>query len=38
MGAGSYEVWAHLCQEREQDFTLSYYGEEDVELLRIKNK
>jgi hypothetical protein len=38
LGAGCYEVWVHLCQAREQDFTLSYYGEEDVQLVRVKNK
>jgi hypothetical protein len=38
MASGSYEIWVHLCQPREQDFTLSYYGEEDIQLLRVKNK
>jgi hypothetical protein len=38
MTPGNYELRIHLCQGREQDFTLSYYGEEEVELVRVKNK
>jgi hypothetical protein len=33
---GTYELRVHLCQEKEYDFTLSYYGEKDVGLERIK--
>jgi hypothetical protein len=27
----------HLCQAKEQDFTLSYYGEKEVQMTRVKN-
>lgn len=27
----------HLCQEREQDFVLSYYGDADLDIQRVKN-
>lgn len=37
MQAGEYYLFVHLCQLREQDFTVSYYGEREVEIERVKN-
>lgn len=31
---GEYELKIHLCQEREFDFTISYYGEKDIVMER----
>lgn len=39
MKKGEYLISVHLCQSmKEMDYTLSYYGERDVEIERIKNK
>lgn len=38
MKKGEYVVDVHLCQQmREMDFTVSYYGEKDVKIERVKN-
>lgn len=37
MQTGTYLISIHLCQRKEQDFVLSYYGEQDVEIERVKN-
>lgn len=37
MRKGVSYVHVHLCQERELDFVLSYYGEADAKLERVKN-
>ena len=34
--AGVHVVKIHLCEEWELDFTLSFYGESEVEMKRIK--
>ena len=35
---GEYLIKVHLCQEiKEMDFTLTYYGEKDISLERVKN-
>ena len=36
MDAGIYELRIHLCQEKEYDFTVGYYGEKDVVMERVK--
>ena len=33
---GSYQLSVHLCQKKEFDFTVSYYGERDVQMERVK--
>jgi len=38
MKQGEYLVSVHLCQLEEMDFTVSYYGEKDVEIERLKNE
>lgn len=38
MKKGEYLVTVHLCQKiREMDFTLTYYGEKEVIIERVKN-
>ncbi len=38
MKKGEYIVSVHLCQTmQEMDFTLSYYGEKDVGVERVRN-
>lgn len=32
MTTGNYYVMVHLCQQKQQDFVLSYYGEQEVEI------
>jgi hypothetical protein len=33
---GKYKLKVHLCQEKEYDFTISYYGEKDVAMERVR--
>jgi hypothetical protein len=37
LNEGQYELHVHLCQEKEYDFTLSYYGEKELTMERFKN-
>lgn len=38
MKKGQYLISVHLCQHmREMDFTVSYYGERDITIERVKN-
>ena len=34
--SGEYLLKVHLCQEKEYDFTVSYYGERDVGMERVR--
>lgn len=33
---GLYQLKFHLCQRKDMDFTVSYYGEKDVAMERVK--
>ena len=37
MEKGEYELNVHLCQEKEMDFTVSYFGEKDVKMERVRS-